>query len=79
MKVGIQPTGSGTLLSQLQAAKKGDLYISADDGNIADAKSKQLIREVLPLVTQHPVVVVKKGNSKGIHALADLMKADGKP
>lgn len=78
VKVGIQPGGSGTLLSQLQAAKKGDLYIAADDGNIADAKSKQLIREVLPLVMQHPVVVVKKGNAKGIHSLTDLMKADVK-
>jgi ABC-type molybdate transport system substrate-binding protein len=78
VKVGIQPGGSGTLLSQLQAAKKGDLYIAADDGNINDARGKQLIREVLPLVTQHPVVAVKKGNAKGIHSLADLLKADVK-
>jgi len=76
--VALQPGGSGTLLSQLQVAKKGDLFIAADDGTMNDAKSKQLVREVLPLVTQHPVVAVKKGNAKGIHTLADLAKGDVK-
>ncbi len=76
--VSLEPGGSGTLLSQLQVAKKGDLFIAADDGTMGDAKSKKLVREVLPLVTQHPVVAVKKGNAKGVHALADLMKAEVK-
>ncbi len=76
--ISLEPGGSGTLLSQLQIAKKGDLFIAADDGTMNDAKTKNLVKEVLPLVSQHPVIAVKKGNPKGVHGLADLLKADVK-
>src|SRR5215217_2656823 len=58
VEVSLQYGGTGTLLSQLQVAKQGDLFIAADDGSIADARTRKLIQEVVPLVVQHPVVAV---------------------
>lgn len=78
VEVQVQPGPTGTLLSQIQVAKKGDLFIAADDDSLAIAKSKGLIREVLPLVVQHPVIAVAKGNPKGIRVLADLLRDDVK-
>ena len=78
VEVQIQPSGSGTLLSQIQVAKRGDIFISADDGTVADATAKNLIREVLPLVVQRPVVVVAKGNPKFVKTIDDLLRADVK-
>lgn len=72
IEVNLDYGGTGTLLSRIQVAKKGDLFIAADDGSLADARKLKLIQEVVPIVVQHPVVAVKKGNAKNIHALADL-------
>ncbi len=74
IEVRLQYGGTGTLLSQLQVVKQGDLFIAADDGSLNDAKRLDCIREVIPLVVQHPVIAVKKGNAAGVHSLADLMK-----
>jgi molybdate transport system substrate-binding protein len=78
VEIQVQPGPTGTLLSQIQVAKKGDLFIAADDDSVKIAKSKDLIREVLPLVVQHPVIAVAKGNPKSIRTLADLLKSDVK-
>jgi molybdenum ABC transporter molybdate-binding protein len=76
--VEIQFGGTGTLLSQLRIAKVGDLFLAADAGSLADARKLQVIREVLPVAVQHPVIAVTAGNPKGIHTLADVEKADVK-
>ena len=73
VQVSLTYGGTGTLLSQLQIAKQGDLFIAADDGSLEDARKKNLIHEVLPLVMQHPVIAVKKGNPHAIHVLKDLL------
>lgn len=73
-KIELQFGGTGTLLSQLRIAKKGDLFIAADDGSLADARKLGVIREVLPLAEQQPVVAVAKGNPLKIASLADLEK-----
>lgn len=78
IKVELQYGGSGTLLSQIRVAKQGDLFIAADDGLLADARKLDVIREVLPLALQHPVIAVAKGNPKGIHTLEDLLKPENK-
>lgn len=78
VEVQVQPGPTGTLLSQIQVAKKGDLFIAADDDSVKIAKSKQLIREVLPLVVQHPVIAVAKGNPKAVRSVADLLRSDVK-
>lgn len=77
-QIELQFGGTGTLLSQLRIANKGDLFIAADEGSLADARKLDVIREVLPLAVQHPVIVVAKGNPKGITMLADLEKTDVK-
>jgi molybdate transport system substrate-binding protein len=74
VRVSLQYGGTGTLLTQLQVAKQGDLFIAADDGSLADAAKKELTREVLPIAVQHPVIAVAKGNPRGIASLDDLMK-----
>lgn len=78
IEVSLQYGGTGTLLSQLQVANQGDLFIAADDGSLADARKLKLTEEVIPIALQHPVVAVKKGNPKNIHALADLTRSDVK-
>lgn len=78
VEVSLTYAGSATLLSQLQVAKKGDLFIAADGDTLAAAKSKSLIREVLPIAVQRPVIGVAKGNPKGIKAVADLLREDVK-
>jgi molybdenum ABC transporter molybdate-binding protein len=77
-QIELQFGGTGTLLSQLRIANKGDLFIAADEGSLADARKLDVIGEVLPLAVQHPVIAVAKGNPKGITTLADLEKADVK-
>ncbi|CAN5822183.1 hypothetical protein BH11VER1_BH11VER1_35260 [soil metagenome] len=76
IEIQLQYGGTGTLLSQLQVAKKGDLFIAADEGSLEDGRKLGLVKEVLPLVIQHPVIAVKKGNPKAIYALDDLTRSD---
>lgn len=78
IEVFLQYGPTGTLLSQLQIAKQGDLFIATDNGSHADARRLNVITEAVPIAVQHPVVAVKKGNVKGIRSLADLTRADVK-
>jgi molybdate transport system substrate-binding protein len=57
--ISLQYGGSGSLISQIQVAKQGDLFIAADDGSLADARRLQLVDEALPIAIQHPVLAVK--------------------
>jgi molybdate transport system substrate-binding protein len=76
VKVDLQYGGSGTLLSNLQVSKKGDLYLAADASFLDIAQGKGLIKESLPLATMKPVIAVQKGNPKGIKSLRDLLRKD---
>lgn len=78
VEVQLQYGPTGTLLSQLRVAQRGDLFIAADDGTLADARKLGLIREVFPLVRQHPVIAVRAGNPKNIRTVADLLRDDVK-
>lgn len=77
-EVQLQYGPTGGLVSNLRVAQRGDLFIAADDGSVADARKFGLVREVLPLVRQHPVIAVRAGNPKNIHSLADLLRDDVK-
>lgn len=70
--------GSGTLLSSLQVAKQGDLYLAADEGSVADAQKREVIQDVVPIAIQRPVIAVRAGNPKNIHTIADLLRDDVK-
>lgn len=77
-KVQLQYGGTATLLSQLKIAKQGDLLIAADDSSLADARKLDVVREVIPLALQRLIVGVGKGNPKGVHGFADLLKPEVK-
>ena len=78
VSVSLQFGGTGTLLSQLQVAKSGDLFIAADDGSLADARKRDLTREAVPIAVQRPVIAVKSGNPKKIATLDDLLRPEVK-
>jgi molybdate transport system substrate-binding protein len=68
--------GSGTMLSQIELSRSGDLYIpgsqdymaKAERGNVVDPAS---VRKIAYLI---PVIAVQKGNPKNIRSLADLAR-----
>ena len=60
MQVQLQFGGTGTLLSQVRVAMQGDLFIAGDDGALDDARKLGVIREILPLVRQTPVIAVRE-------------------
>ncbi len=72
----LQYGGSGTLLSNIRVAKRGDLYLAADQSYIAKAKEFNLVDEVIPVAYLTPVVVVKEGNAKNINSIKDLLRKD---
>jgi molybdate transport system substrate-binding protein len=76
VEVRLQYGNTGSMLSAIRVAKQGDLFISGDDGALADARKFDVIREAVPLVTQRPVIAVRAGNPKSVRSLADLQRAD---
>ncbi|MCP5527218.1 MAG: extracellular solute-binding protein [Verrucomicrobiales bacterium] len=75
-RVEVQYGGSGTLLSNLRVAARGDLYLAADAGYIELARSNGLVAEVIPIATMTPVIGVARGNPKGVESLDDLLRAE---
>ena len=75
VEVRLQYGNSGSMLSAFRVAKQGDLFISADDGSLADARKFDSIRETVPLVSQRPVIAVRAGNPKSVRSLADLQRS----
>jgi molybdate transport system substrate-binding protein len=77
VKVGIEADNSGRLLSRLRIApERADLYLASDESFIRDAQREKLVTDVLPVVHQHAVLGVAKGNPRKIQSLDDLLKDD---
>jgi len=74
VRVQLQFGGSGSLLANLRVSRQGDLFIAADTSFIEAGRSNGLLAEVLPLARMTPVVVVPKGNPRGVDSVASLMK-----
>lgn len=74
--VRLQFGASQTLLAGVEVSKTGDLYLPADDSYFAPAKEKKLVTTTIPIAIQSAVLVVKKGNAKGVKSLADLQRAE---
>lgn len=70
----LQYGGSGTLLSSLKVAGRGDLFLAADDSYLQLARSNGLVAETLPLASMRPVIGVAKGNPHHLRSLADLAR-----
>ena len=74
--VRLQFGASQTLLAGVEVSKTGDLFLPADDSYFPPAKEKQLVNTTIPIATQTAVLVVKKGNAKGVKAIADLQRPE---
>jgi molybdate transport system substrate-binding protein len=76
IKVYLNFGGSGTMLSQLKIARRGDLYIpgspdfmaKAERGDVVYADSSTILTYLVP------AILVQKGNPKNIKSLDDLLK-----
>lgn len=68
--------GSGTMLSQIELSKSGDLYIPGSQDYMAKAERKDVIEpaSVKKIAYLIPVIAVQHGNPKNIRSLADLAK-----
>jgi molybdate transport system substrate-binding protein len=74
VEVQLQYGGSQTLLSGIEVARRGDLFIPGDDGYLTLAREKSLLAETLPLARMKPVLAVRKGNPHNLHTVADLVR-----
>ena len=66
--------GGGEVLSKMMLAKSGDIYVAPEQRFMEAAIEKQAIdpATIYTVAYMVPVIAVKKGNPKGIGALADL-------
>lgn len=67
--------GSQTLLANISIARRGDLFLPADDSYIAVAREKNLVSTVLPVAEQAAILVVRSGNPNGIVSLESFRKS----
>lgn len=66
--------GSNKLLGQIKLSRKGDLYIAGDADYIEMAAKENLIGSKRNILCYfEPVIMVKKGNPKGVSTLHDLL------
>ncbi len=65
--------GSNTLLSQIEVAREGDLYLAADESFLRMGQEKGLVGEIVPLGRMRAVIGVRRGNPQGIASLDDLL------
>jgi len=66
--------GSGILISRIKASRRGDLYMPGDAKYVDLAAKDGLIASRRDVCFFIPVILVRKGNPKGIRSLADLAK-----
>lgn len=76
VKVDLVFGGSGTVLSQMELNKKGDLYFPGSSDFMEKAKEKGLVYPETEsrIVYLASAINVQKGNPKNIHSLKDLLK-----
>jgi molybdate transport system substrate-binding protein len=67
-------TGSGCLLAQIAISGSGDLYMPGEQFYMDQAVGRGFIREHQVVTYFIPVIMVGKGNPKGIRGLADLLR-----
>lgn len=72
--------GSGAVLSQMQLARRGDLYIPGSHDWLERAIARGLVDPAtrVDFAYLRPALLVLRGNPRGIKTLADLGRADVK-
>ena len=76
VEINLQYGGSGTLLSNIRVAQKGDLFLAADESYISIAREQGLVLESIPLAKMRPVVAVRGDRDLRIEAIEDLLRSD---
>ena len=66
--------GAGTLVSQMNLTKKGDVFMPGSTTEFKTAKSQGLVNESKLVAYHIPVIAVQKGNPKNITTLADFAR-----
>ena len=74
--ISVHYAGSGTLLGQLQAGVKADLYMPGDVSWVKRAQQKGLVGSYEVVAWFRPVLAVQKGNPKGVKGMADLAREE---
>jgi molybdate transport system substrate-binding protein len=76
VKVQVSYGGGGEILNQMVLARSGDVYIAPEQNFMRIAKEKGAIgpKTVRTVAYMVPVIAVRKGNPKGVHALADMAR-----
>jgi molybdate transport system substrate-binding protein len=73
-KVQLTYAGSNMLLGQIELSRTGDVYIAGDADYVDMAEEKKLVRSRKTICYFVPVIMVAKGNPKGVQTLADLTR-----
>jgi molybdate transport system substrate-binding protein len=68
--------GSEVLLSRLKLSGRGDVYMPGDEHYVELARQDGLVVSSRPACYFVPVILVRKGNPKGIRTLRDLLRPD---
>lgn len=76
IRVQVEFGGSGTLLSRLQVAAEGDLFLAGDESFILAARGSGVLHESLELATMKPVIAVSAHHAASITSLEDLLEGD---
>ncbi len=74
VEVSVQYGGSNTLLSQIEVARSGDLFLAADASYVHLAQQKGLAAESIPLATMRPVIIVANTTDWKINSIDDLLQ-----
>jgi molybdate transport system substrate-binding protein len=75
MKLECDYAGSEVLLSRIRLTGQGDLYLPGDVYYVQQAEAAGLVAEQATVCYLVPVILVPRGNPKGIHAPRDLLQA----
>ena len=71
----IHSGSSRSILNQLAEAKKGDLFLPADESFVAEAERKKLVSDVKNVASMQAVVIVRPGFRKEIKTWDDFIAA----
>lgn len=76
IKVYLNFSGSGTMLSQMKLSRSGDLYIPGSPDYMAKAERDGIVEPETVKVISYlvPAILVRHGNPKNIQSLSDLTK-----
>lgn len=77
-KVYLTYGGSGTVLSQMELSKSGDIYIPGSPDYLVKAESKKITDPATTKIVSYliPAINVQSGNPRNIQSLSDLAKPD---